>query len=115
MSDATKLGLAAGAGALAASLMYFLSGDESAAGAKVPKSHAKPHLRVFVSGAAGQIAYSLLPLLCSGAVFGPKTEVSLQLLDITPSMGVYVSAGLNMLLLLLKTNSELLPIDWLEL
>jgi len=53
---------------------------------KVPKSHAKSHLRVFVSGAAGQIAYSFLPLVCSGAVFGPSTEISLQLLDITPAM-----------------------------
>jgi len=25
---------------------------------------------------------------CPGAVFGPKTDISLQLLDITPSMGV---------------------------
>jgi hypothetical protein len=83
-----KLGLAAGAGALSASLLYFLASDESSTPGKVPKSHAKPHLRVFVSGAAGQIAYSLLPLLCSGAVFGPNTEISLQLLDITPSMGM---------------------------
>ena len=39
-----------------------------------------------VSGAAGQIAYSLLPLIASGKVFGPKTEIELRLLDITPSM-----------------------------
>jgi len=87
-SDSLKIGMAAGAGALAASLIYFLSADESTTSGKVPKSHVKPHLRVFVSGAAGQIAYSLLPLLCSGAVFGPATEISLQLLDITPSMGI---------------------------
>ena len=85
-----KLGLAAGAGALAASLAYFLNtrDQDALSASKVPKSHAKSHLRVFVSGAAGQIAYSLLPLICSGAVFGPSTEISLQLLDITPAMTV---------------------------
>lgn len=88
-TDSLKLGLAAGAGALAASLVYVLSADDgTSGGVGVPKSHPKAHLRVFVSGAAGQIAYSLLPLICSGAVFGPKTEISLQLLDITPSLGV---------------------------
>ena len=44
-------------------------------------------LKVFVSGAAGQIAYSLLPLIASGAVFGPKQKVDLHLLDITPMLG----------------------------
>ena len=88
MTDPVKIGLAAGAGALAASLIYFLASSEEGNIGKVPKSHAKTHLRVFVSGAAGQIAYSFLPLVCSGHVFGPNTEISLQLLDITPSMGV---------------------------
>jgi malate dehydrogenase len=96
MSDSLKLGLAAGAGGLAASLVYFLSQDDSVVSSKVPKSHAKPHLRVFVSGAAGQIAYSLLPLICSGAVFGPNTEISLQLLDITPSMGILAGVVLEL-------------------
>ena len=87
-----KYGLAVGAGALAAGLLYALGDDSAGAGAggagRAPKSHAKSHLRVFVSGAAGQIAYSLLPLLCSGHVFGPQTEVTLHLLDITPAMQV---------------------------
>lgn len=41
---------------------------------------------VCVTGAAGQIAYSLLPLLCSGRTFGPNTRVRLQLLDIDKAM-----------------------------
>lgn len=68
---------------------------------------------VTISGAAGQIGYSehirtlvtlssasarppltpaactgLLPLICSGQVFGPDRPVSLRLLDIDQSMGV---------------------------
>jgi malate dehydrogenase len=39
-------------------------------------------LKIVVSGAAGQIAYSLLPLICIGHVFGPNRRVSLRLLDI---------------------------------
>ncbi len=40
--------------------------------------------RVAVTGAAGQIGYSILPRIASGAVFGPDTEVALQLLEIPP-------------------------------
>lgn len=39
-------------------------------------------LKVVVSGAAGQISYSLLPLICSGSVFGFDQKVQLRLLDI---------------------------------
>ncbi|CEG44880.1 malate cytoplasmic-like [Plasmopara halstedii] len=38
--------------------------------------------KIVVSGAAGQIAYSLLPLICIGQVFGPNQRVELRLLDI---------------------------------
>ncbi len=40
--------------------------------------------RVAVTGAAGQIGYSLLPLIANGGVFGPGTKVALQLLEVTP-------------------------------
>ncbi|CAM9137607.1 unnamed protein product [Chrysoparadoxa australica] len=40
--------------------------------------------RVLVTGGAGQISYALLPLLCSGRVFGPE-EIELVLLDIMPA------------------------------
>ncbi|CAH0479627.1 unnamed protein product [Peronospora belbahrii] len=42
-------------------------------------------LKIVVSGAAGQIAYSLLPLICIGHVFGPTKRVDLRLLDIPPA------------------------------
>jgi hypothetical protein len=35
-----------------------------------------------VTGAAGRIAYALIPLICSGRVFGVDTMVNLKLLDI---------------------------------
>jgi len=44
-------------------------------------------LVVCITGAAGQIAYSLLPRLCSGAVF-PGVNLHVRLLDITPSIKV---------------------------
>ncbi|MCR9245321.1 MAG: malate dehydrogenase [bacterium] len=40
--------------------------------------------RVAVTGAAGQIGYSLLPMLAEGGVFGPDVEIALQLLEVTP-------------------------------
>ena len=44
-------------------------------------------VRIAVTGAAGQIGYSLLFRIASGAVFGPSTPVILQLLEITPALG----------------------------
>ncbi len=43
--------------------------------------------RVAVTGAAGQIGYSLLPEIARGRVFGPDTPVILQMLEITPALG----------------------------
>lgn len=43
---------------------------------------------VLVTGAAGQIAYSLIYQICSGYVFGYDQPVNLHLLDIAPAMGV---------------------------
>mgnify|MGYP000957786602 FL=1 len=40
--------------------------------------------RVAVTGAAGQIGYSLLPMIASGGIFGPNVKVALQLLEVTP-------------------------------
>ena len=44
-------------------------------------------VRVAVTGAAGQIGYSLLFRIASGAMLGPDTPVVLQLLEITPAVG----------------------------
>jgi malate dehydrogenase len=43
-------------------------------------------VRVAVTGAAGQVAYAMLGRLASGEVFGLKTKVILQLLEIPPAM-----------------------------
>jgi malate dehydrogenase len=43
-------------------------------------------VRVAVTGAAGQIGYSLLFRVASGAMLGPDTPVILQLLEITPAL-----------------------------
>lgn len=44
-------------------------------------------VRVAVTGAAGQIGYSLLFRIASGAMLGPDQPVILQLLEITPALG----------------------------
>lgn len=43
-----------------------------------------PVKTVAVTGAAGQIGYSLLPRIGNGDIFGPDTPVVLKLLEITP-------------------------------
>ena len=45
-------------------------------------------LRVCVTGAAGQIAYSLLRMIGSGEMFGPDQPIALLLLDIKPMMEI---------------------------
>jgi malate dehydrogenase len=47
---------------------------------------AKPPIHVTVTGAAGQIGYSLLFRIGSGALFGPDQPVVLRLLEIEPGM-----------------------------
>lgn len=42
--------------------------------------------RVAITGAAGQIGYSLLPRIAAGSIFGVDTEVSLSLLEIPPAL-----------------------------
>jgi malate dehydrogenase len=43
-------------------------------------------VKVAVTGAAGQIGYSLLFRIASGSLFGPQTPVELRLLEITPAL-----------------------------
>ena len=47
----------------------------------------KPPVRVAVTGAAGQIGYSLLFRIASGAMLGDDQPVILQMLEITPALG----------------------------
>lgn len=44
-------------------------------------------IHVAVTGAAGQIGYSLLFRIASGAMFGPRQKVHLHLIEIEPAMG----------------------------
>lgn len=46
----------------------------------------KKPIRVAVTGAAGQIGYSLLFRIASGSVFGPDQPVALNLIEIEPGM-----------------------------
>jgi len=44
--------------------------------------------RVAVTGAAGQICYSMLFRIANGDIYGPDQPVSLHLLEITPALGL---------------------------
>ena len=46
----------------------------------------KSPVRVTITGAAGQISYSLLFRVAAGQMLGPDQPVVLQLLEITPAM-----------------------------
>ncbi|MFZ4765190.1 MAG: malate dehydrogenase [Roseimicrobium sp.] len=46
----------------------------------------KPPITVAVTGAAGQIGYSLLFRIASGSMFGPDQPVALRLIEIEPGM-----------------------------
>ena len=46
----------------------------------------KDPVRVAVTGAAGQIGYSLLFRIASGSMLGPDQPVILQMLEITPAL-----------------------------
>ena len=43
-------------------------------------------IRIAVTGAAGQIGYSLLPRIAAGEMFGSNSKVVLQLLEIPPAL-----------------------------
>ena len=53
-------------------------------------------VRVAVTGAAGQIGYSLLFRIASGALLGPDQPVALQLLEITPALGALDGVGMEL-------------------
>jgi malate dehydrogenase len=45
-------------------------------------------IKVAVTGAAGQIGYSLLPRIASGAIFGSEQPIDLHLIEIPPALKV---------------------------
>src|SRR5579871_1776067 len=48
----------------------------------------KEPLKVCITGAAGQAAYSLYPYLLDGGIFGQHQPIILHLLDIAPMVSV---------------------------
>ena len=56
----------------------------------------KSPVRVAVTGAAGQIGYSLLFRIASGAMLGPDQPVILQLLEITPALDALKGVGMEL-------------------
>lgn len=53
-------------------------------------------VKVAVTGAAGQIGYSLLFRVASGALLGPDTPVHLSLLEITPALGAVEGVAMEL-------------------
>ena len=53
-------------------------------------------VRVAVTGAAGQIGYSLLFRIASGSMLGPDQPVILQMLEITPAMGALEGVAMEL-------------------
>jgi len=49
-----------------------------------PVREMKPTMRVLISGAAGQIGYSIIPMIASGKALGNNQPIELVLLDIPP-------------------------------
>jgi len=52
--------------------------------------------RIAVTGAAGQICYSMLFRIANGDIYGPDQPVSLQLLEITPALGLLESVKMEL-------------------
>jgi len=53
-------------------------------------------VHVTVTGAAGQVAYSLLFRIASGQLLGPDTPIVLRLLDIEPAMGALEGVAMEL-------------------
>ena len=57
---------------------------------------AKKRVKVAVTGAAGQIGYALLFRIASGQMFGPDTEVELQLLELEQALGALKGVAMEL-------------------
>jgi malate dehydrogenase len=53
-------------------------------------------VRVAVTGAAGQIGYALLFRIASGQMFGPETQVDLNLIEIEPALGALEGVAMEL-------------------
>ena len=50
--------------------------------------YTKKPIKILITGAAGQISYSLLPLLANGNIFGKDQPIILHLLDIPSGLQI---------------------------
>ena len=57
----------------------------------------KPPVRVTVTGAAGQIGYSIVFRIASGQLLGPDQPVNLRLLEISPAMGALEGVAMEVI------------------
>src|SRR4051794_502144 len=53
-------------------------------------------LRIAVTGAAGQVAYAMLPRLASGELFMPDVQIILHLLEVTPAMAALEGVAMEL-------------------
>ncbi len=53
-------------------------------------------VRVAVTGAAGQIGYALIFRIASGQMFGPDTDVELNLLELEPALPSLIGVGMEL-------------------
>jgi malate dehydrogenase len=56
----------------------------------------KNRVKVAVTGAAGQIGYALLFRIASGQMFGPETEVELQLIELEAALGALKGVAMEL-------------------
>ncbi|KAH8408161.1 hypothetical protein KR222_004373, partial [Zaprionus bogoriensis] len=66
-------------------------------------------IRIVVTGAAGQIAYSLLYMIARGEVFGKDQQLILHLLDIPPMVGVLEGVVMELADCALPLLKEVIP------
>ena len=78
----------------------------------------KAPVSVTVTGAAGQIGYSLLFRIASGQLLGPDQPVALRLLEIEPAMGALQGVAMELddcaFPLLSSNGADLRPEDCLR-
>ncbi|HXO17663.1 MAG TPA: malate dehydrogenase [Candidatus Dormibacteraeota bacterium] len=56
----------------------------------------KKRIKVAVTGAAGQIGYALIFRVASGQMFGPETELELQLLELEQALGALAGVAMEL-------------------
>uniref|UniRef100_A0A8C7ND54 Malate dehydrogenase n=1 Tax=Oncorhynchus mykiss TaxID=8022 RepID=A0A8C7ND54_ONCMY len=76
-----------------------------------PQQNSAEPVRVLVTGAAGQIAYSLLFGIAKGDVFGKDQPITLILLDITPMLPVLDGVVMELQDCALPLLREVIPTD----